>query len=409
MIPPYLSHMMIADPAGPLQDRVYPTARPAMRGPYLIRNPSAAAIMTMLDAALGNIPRRQPSPPPEPRRILLCNWAHLGDVLLTLPAVGWLRERFPDAELGFLAGSWSAPILHDARDEIARVHTIDHHRLARSGDRKVRMRQHVETARTAIREIRAVGYDVAIDFHPFFPNAGFTLWRAGVPVRIGWTSGGLGAFFTHGVRRIDADRHVIDYHQDLLAIVAPETQPTPGCLRPVYFRTGPASPLPAPLSDGRPYVVLHTGTGAKAKEWQDAKWISVAQSLAAAGKRILVVGAGAREGHRNRMIAAAVPGVIDLTNTLDWPHLVSVVEHCEALVCLESVAGHIAASFGRPVVSIMPGMNNRNQWGPLTPQAALVTHPTPCAPCHRAGCKYMYCVAGVMASDVTAAVMELRV
>jgi ADP-heptose:LPS heptosyltransferase len=378
-----------------------------MRGPYLIRNPGAAAIMTMLDAALGHIPRRQPSPPPEPRRILLCNWAHLGDVLLTLPAVGWLRERFPDAELGFLAGSWSAPILNDARDQLSRIHTIDHHWLARSGNLKTRMRRHVETARTAIREIRAVAYDVAIDFHPFFPNAGCTLWRAGVPVRIGWTSGGLGAFFTHGVTRIDADRHVTDYHRDLLAVLAPATPPTPGCLRPVYFRCDSPEPLPVALSDGGSYILLHTGSGAKAKEWQDGKWLSLARSLNAAGKRVIVVGSGEREGQRNAIIAASVPGVLDLTNTVDWSGLVTLIEHCEALVGLESVAGHLAASFGKPVISIMPGMNDPNQWAPLTPRLAAMTYSTPCAPCNRKGCEHMYCLSELTAADVSTAVIKL--
>lgn len=78
--------------------------RPAMRGRYLIRNTRSAGIISAVDTllALWNPNRSPPVAPPQPRRILVAEWAHLGNVLLALPALRLLRASFPGAEIGFL-------------------------------------------------------------------------------------------------------------------------------------------------------------------------------------------------------------------------------------------------------------------------------------------------------------------
>src|SRR5262245_59612503 len=48
---------------------------------------------------------------PSPQRILLIRPDHLGDVLLTTPAIHALRLAYPSAEIHALAGPWSAEVL----------------------------------------------------------------------------------------------------------------------------------------------------------------------------------------------------------------------------------------------------------------------------------------------------------
>jgi ADP-heptose:LPS heptosyltransferase len=148
---------------------------------------------------------------------------------------------------------------------------------------------------------------------------------------------------------------------------------------------------------------MHTGTRQPTREWPDERWIALAQRLQKDSRRVVLLGSGPREAQRNAAIAAAVPGVVDLTGAFDWPGLVDVIETCEHLFCLESVAGHLAAVFDRPTTVIFGGMTNPRQWGPMSPRAATVTHPTPCAPCNRWGCEGMYCLAGVDVDDVVGA------
>jgi ADP-heptose:LPS heptosyltransferase len=51
----------------------------------------------------------------EPRSILVCRLSALGDIVLTLPAVEALRERFPQARLAFLARSPYGRVLAGVR------------------------------------------------------------------------------------------------------------------------------------------------------------------------------------------------------------------------------------------------------------------------------------------------------
>ncbi len=63
--------------------------RPTVGGPYLIRNPRSARIIGAVDTllALWNPNRSPPVALPQPRRILIAEWADLGNVPLALPAL----------------------------------------------------------------------------------------------------------------------------------------------------------------------------------------------------------------------------------------------------------------------------------------------------------------------------------
>jgi ADP-heptose:LPS heptosyltransferase len=378
----------------------YPKARPVMRGRYLLSRPELALIMGAADLLVNGWPRRRPALPSSPNRILVANWAHLGDVLTTLPAIAWLRRRYPKAEIGLLTGSWSGPIAEASSEFVDRIHLVDHFVLARSGDIPARLRRHRDTARRARAEIRDAGYDAALDFYAYFPTAAPFLAGCKVPVRIGWSSGGLGGFYTHQVRRSPGDRHIIDRHRDILSALAPDAGPEHGALRPTYAAA--ATPLP-PHLDGGSYVLVHTGAGTPHKEWLAAKWIELAKRLVKDGERVVLVGAGPRECARCAEICAAVPSAIDLSGQLTWPELVAAIAQCRALYCLESVPGHLAAVFQRPTIVISGGMTSPSEWGPANPKATIVTGDTPCAPCHRRGCNEMYCLSAVSAGDVWSA------
>ena len=54
-------------------------------------------------------------PPRRPPRILISRLSAIGDAVLTLPVAGALRERFPDAYLGWVVEPKAAPVVRDHR------------------------------------------------------------------------------------------------------------------------------------------------------------------------------------------------------------------------------------------------------------------------------------------------------
>jgi ADP-heptose:LPS heptosyltransferase len=372
-----------------------------MRGRYLIRTAWKATAVSVLDAAISLVFARQPPPiPSQPRKILLANGAHLGDVVLSIPTLLWLRKRFPDAEIGYLAGSWAKPVLNTLAAELCHVHFVDHFLFNRSGEPKSRrIAKHLRMGRAFMAEAAAVGYEVAIDVVQYLPNHIPVLFAAGIPVRIGWTSGGLGGLLTHPVDRIDADRSMCDYPRDLLARLVDSSE-----LKRPFEPTYPPCDLPFPRAvtdPDRPYIVLHPYSGHPMKDWIDSYWRELAIRLADWGYVVIVCGNGQQEMDRTAQICAGTgPNVIDASGRLPWAEFVALIARATHVVCLDSVAQHVASGFRRPTTVIFGGMNNPVQWGPANPLATIVTHATPCRICNRHACHLRHCLTLTQPEDV---------
>lgn len=387
---------------------IYAEPRPAMRGPYLIRNPRAARLIGMLDALLAFRHRRcaQPSVPAQPRRILLADWTHLGNILLALPTLRFLRTTFPHAELGFVAGNWARQIL-EGTGLCDHLHVVDHFRMVRApGDRLGKLRRYLAMRRQAVSELRALGYDIAIDLNAHFPAASPLFYAAGIPVRVGFTSGGFGPLLTHPVRWVQAPRPASDYPRDLLHALWPMLDMPAGALTPCYPGQ-PRSALPSELS-ARPYAVMHMGAGAPCKEWPEDNWAKVARALVDHGQRLILAGSGAREADRIRRVAAGFsPQRVTAAADQAWADYVALIAHAAHVICLDSSSAHIAAAFAVPTTAIYPGLNDLVQWGPCNLNARVLTTPVGCAPCYRnAGCAAMACIRGVTPQQVIDSVLS---
>ena len=368
--------------------RDHPETTP-LRGRYLFRKPYARAAMAIFDAAgkVFNPLRNKPIAPPA--RILLCNIAHFGDVAIALALVPVLKRAFPDAEIGFLAGSWSRPLL-ELFPDVRWIHSFDHFLLNRQVPAfGKRIGLHARSSRQACREIRAVHYDVAIETYYFTKNAIPLLWRTGIPARIGYTSGGFGALLTHFLDSAYGDRHVLAYHLDLLKFLnvreaLPSNLPWPP-RRP--------SATPAPVMPQKDYIVIHPGGGAGFKAWPPDHWRSLVQALSTRGHCIVLTGRGAVERATIEAIIENMPGCLNLCDVLNWEQFIEILQNARLLIGIDSVAGHLAAAVDTPSVLIYTGTANLKNFGPLSEKCDLLIYPVPCSPCFLAnGCEGMECV-----------------
>jgi ADP-heptose:LPS heptosyltransferase len=258
----------------------------------------------------------------------------------------------------------------------------------------------------AIRQIRAVGYDAAVDLYYHFPSIAPVPFAAGIPLRVGYASGGFRRFLTRAVPWVLADRHVAEYQADLL----PET----GIPRARLDATGalrtslPALRAPAPMALPSRYTVLHMGAGAPEREWPEEGWMEVATSLAARGMSMLLTGRGAREAERCGRLAQMILGTTDVANLLDTAQLRTVMGGAALVICLDSMAAHLAALDGVPTIVLRAGITNPAHWRPLNDRAVVLYARTPCLPCYNwRGCASMACIREVRAPEVIAAAANL--
>lgn len=390
-----------------------PAGGSALRGRYLVRDPFWNAALRVRERVLRAALRpARTELPASWRRIVLGIGGHAGDAIIASSVLPLLRQAAPDATIGIAAPSWCQAVLagHPA---VSHWHRVDHWKVSRApaaiGSRWMEYRR---TRRRAVRELRDAGYDVAVDLYPFFPGMADLFWRAGVPVRVGFESGGGAPWLTHPLPWTDTAPHTAEQHRVLLqAWEPPEGWPAPRYdLPPLSAEDTSAGErlITEAALEPRGYAVLHMGTGNPRKEWPPEAWHSLATELRRRGIPIVFTGHGSRdEAAIARMVRAGVSAT-NLCGRTTWATLRHVLGRARFVIGSDSAAMHLAAAEAVPCITLMAGMSDVRHWRPLGALATPLTHGVPCAPCFRSqGCATMLCVRGVTVDRVLAQVDAL--
>lgn len=383
-------------------------------GKYLVRNRTANFFLKCVDAILSlrlYFYRQNFSFSQSPRRILLANSAHLGDILILTSIFPLLKKAFPEAKIGLLIGSWSLPVVQ-GNPLIDWVHTVDHWKLNRANTSMLqKLKRYWCTRRLALKEIKNIEYDVAVDLYYHFPNFIPLLWQAGIRVRIGYISGGFGPLLTNPVPWQNLNQHVSDYHKDLLQILPVNKkylQQSHYFLPPIdHVLEEEANSFLRKASVDPAYIVIHMGTGERLREWPIDKWRTLSEKLVENGYSLVFTGYGQREVDNARLVIAGLSNCVNLCSELSWGGFVSTLKRSKLVICVESLAGHIAAAVDTPCIAIWSGMTNPNHWRPLSNLCQILLHPVSCAPCYRSrGCITMDCIRNLQPDDVYMITLE---
>jgi ADP-heptose:LPS heptosyltransferase len=336
--------------------------------------------------------------PSEPRakveRVLLCNWAHLGDAVMMTALLPVVLKTWPGAKIGVLVGSWSAP-LFQGHPLVDQVHCVDHWLLDRSSRSLVgKCVRYLQQRRRALREIKAADYDVAVDFYFFFHNATAFLYQTRIPLRAAYTRVGLGPLLTHPRAWEDREQSLIQYHLELLESVGALSCDARQ-LRPILAEPQVSVPLP------EIYTVFHVGSGEEKREWPSEKWKELLAVLEAKGHRIVFTGRGPRERELIAQITSDSTQALNLCDQLSLEAFTAVMRGARLLIAVDSAAGHIASAYSVPTISLFSGTVRTSHFRPHNPRGVVCSFPMPCAPCFRLkGCSNMECIRGVRVEDV---------
>lgn len=379
------------------------------RGRYFMRNFFFNLVLRSIDAVLsaGCALLSSSKPPSEVRRVLIANSAHLGDIVMSTAVLPVLKASFPNARIGMLVGSWAGPIVqgHELLDW---VHQVDHWRQNRAElPLKTKIGRWWQSRRQAIREIRDVDYDIAIDLYFYFPNSIALFWQAQIPYRVGYSSGGLGPLLT---RALDMDMKlnrsfIVDLHLELVRQIACN-----GTLRnDLAFPSIPRSKVDVKAIVGSTnYVVLHIGTGDERRDWPESSWITLAQQLRSKGQLLVLTGSGSREREKIKRFRDAIPEALDLCDRLKWKEFIEVIACAKLLISGNTVAPHIAYAVHTPVIVVNHGINNLHLWHKPSQHTVILMNPVECAPCYRnTGCFSMACLRELSPALVLAEVMRI--
>jgi ADP-heptose:LPS heptosyltransferase len=374
-----------------------------LHGRYLVQNPLWNAWLRGSDSLLELLGAAEDSGiPAAPRRMLLHVGGHRGDAVVATAVLAPLLAKWPNLEIGVLTGSWNRQVFAGI-PAIKWIHHADHWKLDRSpGSFLSRASRSAASSRSALRDIRRIGYDVAIDLYAWYPNAGALLRRAGIPVRVGYTSGGGGPHFTRRVDWQDSP-HLTQDHARLLAVLGVEMRSISTQLPPL-----PAAAVEKAMRELEHagvqldrYVVLNMGTGTPIRRWPPEEWKELASRLVREGISVVLTGFSPGDQELTRSLTTLVPSVKDMCNRFDWNESGAVLANARAVITVDTVTGHVGGALGTPTIVVSPGIDKEGWWKPVGERVVVVSQRVPCAPCHRSrGCATMDCIRQVKAARV---------
>lgn len=299
------------------------------------------------------------------------NW--LGDVLMSLPFLTALREKYLDAHIAILARPRTAAILqhHPAVNQI----------ILCDDEGKQRGVGALDLAAG----LRSMNFDTAYILPNSFSSA-FMLWRAGVPERIGFATDGRSLLLTRAIRKTPALRSVHESRLYLKLLDKDPFQSDPVQprleLTPQERETAQQTLASLGVHASKPLVGMVPGAAyGSAKCWHAPRFAALAERLMQECQaQVILFGASMEKETAAKIEAAVSPRVINLVGKTRLRDLAALLESCRLVITNDTGAMHVAAAVTTPVIALF-GPTNPVTTAPVGKQHLLLRHPVDCSPC----------------------------
>ena len=337
-------------------------------------------------------------------RCLVVQTAFLGDVILTVPLLDLLRHD-PRISRTFIVAAPPGAGFLEEQGVADRVVTYD----KRGRDAGVRGMARV------IGELRGLSADVALVPHRSFRSAFLSL-AARARRRVGFDVSGGRLLLTERVS-YPAGVHEVERVAALaetLGVVLPDGR-LPFALT---VPEGQTEALAATLAGrgvdaGRSRLVVAPGSRWATKQWLPERFARAARLLADELSADVVVVGTAEEADVGALVTKQAGSLaIDLTGELPLGQLLALVSGAGLVLSNDSAVTHVAAGFGRPIVTVFGPTVPAQGFAPYSDLSAVVETPLDCRPCGRHGSDHcpigtLECMKGVSVEDVVSRALDL--
>lgn len=310
----------------------------------------------------------------DPRNILVIDFGQLGDVVMSLPALRAIREKFPYAKITVAVGKPGKELLSLAgfADEILEVDRVS----LRDGPTLVS----IGRIARFVAQVRKQKFDFVIDLHSYY-ETNILGFLSGASHRLysrreNRSLDFLGNFKPQPARE-RTTAHLVDRYLDLLkplGIQDPARTPV--------LRTSNAGDLAVEAllkkekaHSGELLAGIFPGAGNASRLWPLEKFADVADHLIRNDRVRVIVFAGPEERELVPRMRSVFPARTIFFDRLTIPQLASAQARLTLFISNDTGPAHIAAAVGTPVVVVMDrpepnsympiGEQNRFIGGPL--------------------------------------------
>lgn len=285
------------------------------------------------------------------KSILVVRLSALGDVVLALPTVDTLRERFPSAHLAFLSRTPYADILRDIR-AIDRLHRWD------------------GPGTPLPREVCETSWDLLVDLSATGRSRQLLLGvRAKRRLAARKETARRVAFVR--LRAFGGNKVAISSAMDRMA----------GALAPLGLDRAGRVPRLIEGASLRTRVLLAPGGGRPTKRWPAARFSEIARRLAERRLPILLVGSKEETALLEEVSRGAMAGQFEIFAGAQLGTLPARVATCAVALVNDSGLLHVAEACGVPVVALFGPTHPRLGFAPWRAESIALHNGISCSPC----------------------------
>ncbi len=331
--------------------------------------------------------------------LILMSDRHMGNLVVSIPAIRSIRESFRDVRLHLLVDS--------AYKEIVETLNIDNlmlypRRQLREGTALMRLMTYLRF----IYHLRDIKPDIAIDLEGREYSSVLT-FLSGASIRYG-PSTSKRAFLYNRRIEFSNNKHKLYKYLDIASATGARAR-TEFNLRPSDEKR---ASLRQKLMDygidlDRPIICIHPGAGKIYKQWSVEGFATISDWLSSKGIQVVFVGGDNDIEDIKKIESLAGYPFHNTAGRISLGELMALFEISTLYIGNDSGPMHLAGAMGLPVIALF-GPADERRWGPLSDRRIILRGEEPCQRCRGRRCEYEFrCIKAIAFNDVKTAVQIL--
>ncbi len=329
---------------------------------------------------------------------LIIRLSSLGDIIHTLPAYSALRKNYPEARISWVVEEKGKEILDfvTGLDKIITIPPMGWQDLIPELSR--------------FREETRGEIQIALDFQGLFKSA-VLAFLSRSPKRLGFNRKNCreplaSLFYTHRLRNIPEDIHVIRKNLILLSLLGIEEEKYEF---PVVIPAEVQNAVQTILNkigfdENKKLIIFNVGAAWKTKRWFPGRWIRVIKELDQEDLFPLLL--WGTEEEKKLALEINHQTNVPLAPFLSTAQVMALVRKAALLISGDTFALQVACAFSRPVVGLF-GPTNPRRNGPFGFHNKVAFHELQCSYCYKRSCTSLECLKAIQPDEVVRLSLEI--
>ena len=306
-------------------------------------------------------------------RFILSRTDSIGDVVLTLPMAGLLKQYYPQCSVYFLGRNYTKDVVALSRHVDGFVNYDELEKLPEG---------------LRIKALKDIGADVMVHVFPQVEVAKLAK-KAGIPFRVGTTNRVYHWWYCNqriALSRKNSNLHESQLNLKLLSFLSIDTNWPLQKMHELYGFTQLPSPTKEMLGILEPHkqhVILHPKSKGSAKEWGLSNFEKLIDQLPSEKYQIFVSGTKQDAALMKTFLERVSTRAVDITGRFNLSEFIAFISLCDGLVAASTGPLHIAAALQKTAIGLFSPKRpiHPGRWGPIGLNAHAVVDDPLCPNC----------------------------